>query len=113
MKSIKYVYVSGPITGDGSVPREVSCRKAILVATELIDAGFAPFIPHLNLLWNMLTPRDERTWMEYDLDWVKRCDAVLRVEGPSKGADEECALAEMLGIPVFHRIDEMMQKQPK
>jgi hypothetical protein len=36
---------------------------------------------------------------------LERCDAVLRVEGASKGADEDVRLASERGLPVFTSVD--------
>ena len=38
---------------------------------------------------------------------LHRCDAVLRVGGPSQGADEMVAIARHQGKPVFAAIDEL------
>jgi hypothetical protein len=38
---------------------------------------------------------------------LERCDAVLRVGGPSAGADEMVAVAERQGLRVFHRLDQV------
>ena len=38
---------------------------------------------------------------------LQRCDAVLRIEGESKGADEDVRLASQRGLPVFRRISEI------
>lgn len=38
---------------------------------------------------------------------LERCDAVFRIEGASKGADEDVRLAEERGLPVFRRIEEI------
>jgi hypothetical protein len=51
-----------------------------------------------------------REWMRIDLDWVAVADAVLRLPGPSKGADMECARAKELGIPVFYSVDDLLRK---
>jgi hypothetical protein len=40
---------------------------------------------------------------------VSRCDACLRIGGPSRGADEMVALARQHGKPVYHRIEEVPQ----
>jgi hypothetical protein len=40
---------------------------------------------------------------------VSRCDACLRMGGPSRGADEMVALARQHGKPVYHRIEEVPQ----
>lgn len=36
---------------------------------------------------------------------LERCDAVLRVEGASKGADQDVRLAKERGLPVFTSVD--------
>lgn len=38
---------------------------------------------------------------------IERCDAVLRLEGASKGADNDVALAHQRGIPVYYHSDEI------
>jgi hypothetical protein len=38
---------------------------------------------------------------------LQRCDAVLRVGGPSQGADEMVAIARDQGKPVFATVDEL------
>ncbi len=38
---------------------------------------------------------------------IERCDAVLRLEGQSSGADNDVRLANERGIPVYHSADEI------
>ncbi len=38
---------------------------------------------------------------------IRRCDAVLRIEGASKGADEDVRLARERGLPVYFDIKEV------
>ena len=38
---------------------------------------------------------------------LERCDAVLRIEGQSKGADEDVRLARERGLPVYTRVAEI------
>lgn len=38
---------------------------------------------------------------------LERCDAVLRIEGASKGADEDVRLARERGLAVFTRVEEI------
>jgi hypothetical protein len=42
---------------------------------------------------------------------IQRCDAVLRIEGPSKGADQDVALATKLGLKVYYSQDEIPSTQ--
>jgi len=44
-----------------------------------------------------------------DLEWLAKCDAVLRLPGESKGADIEKDYALSLGIPVFFSIDDLLE----
>jgi len=38
---------------------------------------------------------------------ITRCDAVLRLRGASKGADEDVRLAKARGLKVFHALEEV------
>jgi hypothetical protein len=38
---------------------------------------------------------------------LERCDAVLRIEGVSKGADEDVRIARQRGLPVYSSIEEV------
>jgi hypothetical protein len=40
---------------------------------------------------------------------LQHCDAVLRLAGASKGADNDVKIAETRGIPVYRSIDEVPQ----
>ena len=91
------VYVAGPITGDpfGCV------RKAAHAFGYLRDAGCVPFLPQLSVIQEMVDPLPYETWLEYDFDVIRRCDALYRLDGESPGADREVEFATSLGLPVF------------
>jgi len=38
---------------------------------------------------------------------LQHCDAVLRLPGDSRGADQDVAIAEARGIPVYYSLDEI------
>lgn len=38
---------------------------------------------------------------------LQKCDAVLRLEGASKGADEDVRIARERGLPVYYRIEDV------
>jgi hypothetical protein len=40
---------------------------------------------------------------------IERCDAILRLPGESKGADNDVRLAHERGIPVYFRIEDIPQ----
>ena len=104
----KAVYVAGPITSGNPFENMLS---ALAVGQELIEAGFAPYVPHLTVYWDKLHNPGENTWetwLEIDLPWVSKADAVLRLPGESPGADREVALAYKLGIPVYSSVPNLL-----
>ncbi len=38
---------------------------------------------------------------------LEKCDAVLRIEGDSKGADQDVAIAKDKGLPVYYSVEEI------
>ncbi len=93
------VYIAAPYL----VPDPVwNTHDVIKLASRLYETELVvPLVPHLTLLWHAVEPHPAEYWYEYDLHLLRRCDAVLRVAGPSKGADIETDEAASLGIPVF------------
>jgi hypothetical protein len=57
-------------------------------------------------------PRRYEEWLELDLNWLRASDVMLRMPGPSKGADIEEAAAKLWGIPVVHSISELLDQHP-
>jgi hypothetical protein len=100
----KYIYVSGPITVGGPVK---NTRTAIDIAEQILKLGHVPYVPHLNLLWEICYPKKDETYLEMDFKWVKKCDYVYRIKGFSKGADLECALAKKLNIPIVYSLKQL------
>jgi hypothetical protein len=43
---------------------------------------------------------------------LMKCDAVLRLEGASKGADEDVRIAEERGLKVYHRLEDVPHAEP-
>lgn len=98
------VYVAGPYTSDP----EACTAEAIKVGAQLLDLGFAPFVPHLAHYWHTLHgPRPYEDWMRIDLAWLAAADVVLRLPGHSPGADREVHHARTHGIPVVSDLDEL------
>lgn len=62
----------------------------------LRSAGATAFDP---LAEQVMYPTAERL--------LQHCDAVLRLPGASKGADQDVAIARERGLPVFHRVEEL------
>lgn len=73
--------------------------------------GHVVFIPHLTHFWHMLIPQEYEFWIRQDLEWLKVCDAILRIEGESPGADREIELARSLGLKVYTSVFEIPKNE--
>ncbi len=101
------VYISAPYT-KGDVCENV--RRACLAGDELLKKGHIPFIPHLAHLWHLISPHPWETWIQIDIALLERCDAILRLDSDSKGADLEVKRAKELGIPIYYNIGDVPSK---
>jgi len=100
------VYIASPYTiGDVAI----NVRNAFLAADVLAENGFVPFTPLASHFWHFLSPHPYNFWAEMDMEWVLRCDCLLRLPGESSGADEEVILARANNIPVFFSIKELLE----
>lgn len=100
------VYVAAPYTHPDPVE---NTHDAIKTADSLHASGLVTcVVPHLTLLWNMISPQPPDHWYAYDLALLARCDALLRLPGSSEGADEEVRFAEDRDIAVFYAADALM-----
>lgn len=101
---MKKVYIASPYTrGDVAV----NVKFQIDIASELINLGYAPFVPLLSHFQHLVHPEPYEVWTTLDLEWVKSCDCVLRLGGVSLGADKETWFAEKYDIPVFYNITDL------
>jgi len=98
------IYVSAPYTL-GDVVSNV--RFACEIGDRLLGKGHIPYIPHLSHFWHYLSPKPYEEWLRIDKAFIPRCDALLRMNGESKGADLEVEMAKELGIPVFYSLEEI------
>src|SRR3954468_12333114 len=113
MKRDILVYIAGPISrGDVRENVEQACEAGI----RLLKEGIAPLVPHLTCFMGQVyegngaipevLPRGTKItdWYGMSLTEGRRCEALLRLPGPSTGADLEVLEAEKHGLPVFHDI---------
>ena len=85
------LYVAGPYTHPDPVAnthRALRCASAISR-----ESGWVPIVPHLSLLWHMVDPQPIDYWYAYDFEVLEHCDALVRLPGPSSGADVELLAA--------------------
>lgn len=110
------VYIASPYS-KGSTSLNVRAQMAMF--DRLFSLGVHPYAPLLTHYQDILFPRGYEEWMEYCLGMVQRCDALLRMSAAcpklgylqteSDGADREVAMAESLGIPVFVRVNSLLE----
>ena len=100
------VYVSGPITLG---PLMKNIRRALDAAEELSNLGFVPIVPQFSCFWDLVhQEHDHRFWLGMDIAIVAKCDYLLRLDGESRGADEEVAFARSRSIPFFYTVGELV-----
>jgi hypothetical protein len=100
-------YRSGAATAEARARNLVELNRAALA---LFRAGHVPVIG-VNLALPLIEAAGEAAFdeimMPLSLRLVERCDACLRVGGPSRGADEEAARFRASGRPVYVAIEEV------
>ena len=112
------ILIAGPYrsgTNDDSVLMSRNLRALEAVALPLYRAGHIPMIGEwvaLPLLEAAGAKRiGDAVWEEILYPVANRlltkCDAVLRMEGVSKGADNDVRLALERGLQVYHRIEDV------
>lgn len=102
----KMVFISAPYTHPDPIE---NTRIVCEVWHKLRKCGFIPFAPHLSMLLQFHKPMDIQFWYDYDIEVMKRCDIVLRLQGESVGADNEVRIATNIGVPVFTSVDELVE----
>lgn len=103
------VYIAGPYSRSVQYPdMAVNVRRAILAADVVLVHGDVPFVPHLTHFWHLLSPKEYEVWLRYDKQWLLACDALLRLDGDSPGADREEEWATAAGMVVWHGLTEYL-----
>jgi len=114
------ILIAGPYrSGTGDDPQKMAenLRRLESVSYELFKAGHLPMIGEWVALPVWHTAGGETVGDAlYDEIFhptasrlIERCDAVLRLEGASTGADNDVRLARERGIPVYYSLDDVPQ----
>lgn len=111
------VYLSAPMSNGGKLSPEALQDNVLAaedMACQLMDDGYAVLSPQLSFYldgtWR--EKADHAFWISRDLAWVGVAEAVFRIPGESKGADEECEYAKRLGIPVVTSLAQLQAILP-
>jgi hypothetical protein len=112
------ILIAGPYrsgTGDDPAKMAENLRRLEAVSWPIFKAGHIPMIGEWVAL-PVWTAAGGKTVGDALYDeilhptagrLIERCDAVLRLEGESKGADNDARLARERGIPVYYSLDEI------
>lgn len=107
-----WIMISGPYTS-GAKDADARARNLRLMnvaAVELHRRGHVPVIG-VNMALPMIDAAGSNSFddimMPVSLALADRCDACLRVGGPSKGADDEVDRFKRQGKPVYRSIDDI------
>ncbi len=109
------ILIAGPYrsgTNDDPKLMQANLNRLEEMALPLFRKGHVPMIgewvalPLIHLAGS--TKPGDAAWKEIQYPvahrLLEKCDAVLRIEGASKGADEDVRVAVERGLPVYYRI---------
>lgn len=107
----QYVYIAGPMTKGNYVS---NIAKGCDAGDAVWQAGYYPYIPHLSAFWEFrsMSKKDYEDMMDLDFAWLEKCDALIRLEGESPGADREVQHAISNGIPVYYGVGDFLRSYP-
>lgn len=105
------VYIASPYSALTEEQCLHNVRRSIRAWILLWKKGHSPFCPLTSHFIDAVAKEDGISiswdeWMEWCLDWVGQCDALLYL-GPSKGADIELARAISLRKRIFVDIEDV------
>lgn len=112
------ILIAGPYrsgTNDDPQLMQANLQRLEAVALPLFKKGHLPLIgewvalPLIRLAGSQKT--GDAAWEEIQYpvahQLLDKCDAVLRIEGASKGADEDVRKAIEKGLMVYHSLDDI------
>jgi hypothetical protein len=114
------ILIAGPYrSGTGDDPQKMAenLRRLEQASLPIFRAGHIPMIGEWVALpiWNVAGGKEVGDALYDEIlhptagRLIERCDAVLRLEGASKGADNDVRLANERGIPVYYSIEDLPQ----
>lgn len=109
------VYIAGPYQGETREEQEANIAQARAAMVGVYRCGHSPFCPHTMTAWLDRDAPDiaRETFLATDMDWLRRCHALLVLPGwqDSAGSVAEVAEAARLGLPVYSRVEDLPQNR--
>ena len=103
---MSWIMIAGPYSSGGAnaAKRAANLAEMNLAALAVFEMGHTPVIG-VNMALPVIEAagedRFEEIMMPISLAFADRCDAILRVGGPSVGADQEVDRMKAAGKPVY------------
>jgi len=110
---MKKVYIAGSYSADNVLSVLDNIRKGIRAGTEVLLAGYSPFIPWLDYNIFLQLRDNEQISVsdirEHSLAWLEVTDAILVLPDyeNSKGTLAEIKRAGELSIPVYYNLEDL------
>lgn len=112
------ILIAGPYrsgTNDDPVLMQQNLDKLQSMALPLFRKGHVPMIgewvalPLIQLAGSTKPGDDAWEEIQYPVAHrlLEKCDAVLRIEGASKGADEDVRFAKEKGLKIYYRLEDV------
>jgi hypothetical protein len=112
-----WIMVAGPYRSGSSDPATwaKNLRRLNDAAYEVFQKGHLPIVG-VNLALPVIDSAGQDMYqgimIPMSLALTERCDAVLRIDGVSQGADDEVRRFQARGRPVFRSVEEIPRSQP-
>ena len=103
------IYIAGPMASSGEPGPNLN--RAAQAAGRILEAGHLPWVPHVGWILDAIAPLPRERWLQWGLGWLNQCDAVLRLDGKSVGADAECEFAREMGLEVIESVEEIKRME--
>ena len=103
---MKVIYIAGPYRAASEYQVKKNIDAAEEAALFVWANGGVALCPHKNTaFFGGACNIPDETWLEGDIELLKRCDAVYALSSwrKSNGATDEIHLANELGMPVFEQ----------
>jgi hypothetical protein len=100
---MKVVYISGAYRASSQNEVFENIMRARAAAVKLWNQGYAVICPHTNSIF-MDGVNTDTTFLEGDLELLKRCDCIYMLKGwyRSQGATAELELAKKLNMEIIY-----------
>ena len=114
---MKRVYVAGAMQADNILTMLENISVGVKYGAILLEKGFAPFVPHLDIAFKLQQGSDYHVPMQnyygYTMEWLKASECVVVCPNwqNSKGTIAEIETAKELNIPVYFSLDEFFEKE--